>query len=69
MGQTLGPYVMSVITRYIDVVGNPKLYGPIITSIAFIGFLGTCPIWYKCGKEYEKIMKRKEQEKLSEVVA
>lgn len=65
MGQTAGPYAMSILTKYFDVVGNPALYGPIITGVAALGFLGTCPLWYKCGKEYEKIMKRKEQEKLA----
>lgn len=65
MGQTAGPYAMSILTKYFDVVGNPALYGPIITGVAALGFLGTCPLWYKCGKEYEKIMKKKEQEKLA----
>lgn len=63
LGQTAGPYLMSILTRYVDVVANPALYGPIITGITALGFLGTCPIWYKCGREYEKIMKRKEEEK------
>lgn len=57
---------MSVLARYFDVVNYPKLYGPLITAITAIGFVGTCPIWYKVGKEYEKIQKAREAQKEEE---
>lgn len=63
LGQTAGPYAMSILCRYFDVVGKPALYGPIIMAATTLGFIGTCPLWWKCGKEYEKIMKAKDEEK------
>lgn len=60
---------MSLLTRYVDVANNPKLFGPIITATAVIGFFGTCPIWYICGKQYEKIMKKKAEAKELEEAA
>lgn len=38
------------------------MYGPLITFITAIGFAGTTPIWYWAGRQYEKIMKKKEME-------
>jgi hypothetical protein len=60
---------MSVVSRYFDLQSNPALYGPIITAVTSLGFWGTCPLWWKCGKEYEKIMKKKEEEKQKEELA
>lgn len=58
---------MSAAMKYFGADANPLRLGPIITGITAIGFLGTCPVWYKAGREYEKIMKKREEEKEKEL--
>ena len=66
LGQTTGPWIMSILTNYFNVVANPTLYGPLITAMTALGFAGTCPIWYLAAKEYKKIMEERERAQAAE---
>jgi hypothetical protein len=59
--------ILSKLAKYYGAIGNPALYGPIITAMVVVGFGGSCPFWFMAGREYKKAMLAKREEEAKAV--
>ena len=59
IGQTFSPLLFNFLAQYFNAVGNPRVYGYLILFAMLVGNLTSSIFYWKAGREYEKIMKKK----------
>ena len=58
--QTLAPILFGYFAKSYGAMENPRVYGYLIATFVMIGYAGSNYFYLKAGREYEKIMRAKE---------
>lgn len=61
MAQTISPVIFTWIANKVGVLANPTLYGPMLTAVCFLSYLGSIPFWWKAGKAYKAHMEERDR--------
>ena len=56
IAQTIAPLIFGFFANYFGAVGNPRVYGYLVTAAVTMGYLGSNVFYYKAGKEYKNMM-------------
>jgi MFS family permease len=60
LAQTLAPLIFGYFANSLGAIGNPRMYGYLVTSAVTLGYLGSNIFYYRAGKEYTKMMQRRD---------
>uniref|UniRef100_A0A7S3CMT4 Major facilitator superfamily (MFS) profile domain-containing protein n=1 Tax=Strombidium rassoulzadegani TaxID=1082188 RepID=A0A7S3CMT4_9SPIT len=63
IASSLSPLFFGFLAQRMGAVANPRIYGYIILAAVIIGYLGSNFFYWRAGKEYTKLMKRKDAER------
>ena len=64
IAQSIAPALFGYIANVSGAAANPRIFGYIVFASMLLGSTASNIFYYRAGKQYEKIMKAKEQENL-----
>ena len=66
LAQTIAPLIFGFFANYYGAVNNPRIYGYLVTAAVSLGYLSSNVFYYKAGREYKKIMEKRDEIALAE---